>query len=291
MSSFKERSGLFKFFYIVLSVFTFPIFAIIYIIKHPKSFLVILLILAGVVAYFPLKNGVKYNDIIGWYKDKYNETKLQVLTSVVDEDSILLSDKMAKDVKALKEERDNLEKEKNMVKGENFNENIKRSDDIESIVQNVRRKGGFKKKGETKRIKTAESLIEDGQKVQGLKEFMLQKEQLEKDKLINDGDVMLFEDDNEKLGKQIEFEDIENINEKIEPLAENVEEIKETLDESVVEDKNTTAKDESIEKHNVFDENMIDLELGIDEPKEAKAKEEKEEKEEIIAEPEELELF
>lgn len=279
MSSFKERSGLFKFFYIVLSVFTFPIFAIIYIIKHPKSFLVILLILAGVVAYFPLKNGVKYNNIIDWYKDKYNETKLQVLTSVVDEDSILLSDKMAKDVKALKEERDNLEKEKNMVKGENFNENVKRSDDIESIVQNVRRKGGFKKKGETKRIKTAESLIEDGQKVQGLKEFMLQKEQLEKDKLINDGDVMLFEDDNEKLGKQIEFNDIDN----------SFEEKKETLDESVVEDKNTTAKDESIEKHNVFDENMIDLEFGIDEPKEAKVIEEKEE--EIIAEPEELELF
>ena len=282
MSSFKERSGLFKFFYIVLSVFTFPIFAIIYIIKHPKSFLVILLILAGVVAYFPLKNGVKYNNIIGWYKDKYNETKLQVLTSVVDEDSILLSDKMAKDVKALKEERDNLEKEKNMVKGENFNENVKRSDDIESLVQNVRRKGGFKKKGETKRIKTAESLIEDGQKVQGLKEFMLQKEQLEKDKLINDGDVMLFEDDNEKLGKQIEFNDIDN----------SFEEKKETLDESVVEDKNTTAKDESIEKHNVFDENMIDLELDIDEPKKAKEKEAKEEKEEeIIAEPEELELF
>lgn len=279
MSSFKERSGLFKFFYIVLSVFTFPIFAIIYIIKHPKSFLVILLILAGVVAYFPLKNGVKYNNIIGWYKDKYNETKLQILTSVVDEDSILLSDKMAKDVKALKEERDNLEKEKNMVKGENFNENIKRSDDIESLVQNVRRKGGFKKKGETKRIKTAESLIEDGQKVQGLKVFMLQKEQLEKDKLINDGDVMLFEDDNEKLGKQIEFNDIDN----------SFEEKKETLDESVVEDKNTTAKDESIEKHNVFDENMIDLEFGIDEPKEKEEKEEKEE--EIKAEPEELELF
>ncbi len=278
MSSFKERSGLFKFFYIVLSIITFPIFAVIFMIKHPKSSLVILLILAGVVAYFPLKNGVKYNNIIGWYKDKYNETKLQVLTSVVDEDSILLSGKMAKDVKALKEERDNLEKEKNMVKGENFNENIKRSDDIESITQNVRKKGGFKKKGETKRIKTAESLIEDGQKVQGLKVFMLQKEQLEKDKLINDGDVMLFEDDSEKLGAPIGFEDIENINEKIEPLAENVEEIKDI-----------TAKEESIEKHNVFDENMIDLELDINEPKEAKVVEEKEE--EIIAEPEELELF
>ncbi len=281
MSDMKERSGLFKFFYIVLSVITFPFFAIIYVIKHPKMFLVILLILVGVVVYFPLKDGVRYNNIVQWYKDKLNEAKMKVVTSVVDEDNVLLSDSMAKDIKEMKKDLDSLKKEENMVKGENFNENIKRSEVFEDVADVVRKKGGFKKKGETKRIKNAESLVEEGQKIDGLKGFMLKKEQIEKDKLVNGGDVMLFEDDNEKLGKVKDDKNIElEFNKVDEPKVDDAKE------EPVVEEIPLEETKKKIKEHKVFDENMLDdLDLNINEPKKAPKKEE------IEAEPEELELF
>ena len=280
MSDLKERSSLFKFFYIMLSIITFPFFVIIYIIKHPKISITVLLILGGIIAYFPLKNGVKYNNIIEWYKNKLNEAKMEVVANVIDEDNILLSEKKANEIKELKKDLESLKKEENMVKGEYFNEKVKRVDEFEDVASKVRKKGGFKKKGETKRIQNAEALVEEGQKIDGLKGFMLKKEQLDKEKLINDGDVMLFEDDNEKLGK---------VKEEINPIEPSID-LEDMLNEEPLEIKEEplVIEEKKVEKHNVFDENMIDLEHDIEYHK----KEVIEEKvEEIEAEAEDLELF
>ena len=70
MSETKERSGIFKFFYIFLSIITFPIFAVLFVLRHPLWVLIVLLLLAGGAAYWPMsQHNVALTDVVDWYKN------------------------------------------------------------------------------------------------------------------------------------------------------------------------------------------------------------------------------
>ena len=79
--------GIFKFFYVILSVITFPIFAILFILRHPLWLFVILLVLAGGAAYFPISQGVKPDNIVSWYQQKYADIKVQIVSKAANSGS------------------------------------------------------------------------------------------------------------------------------------------------------------------------------------------------------------
>ena len=84
MAEGKKRSGVFRFFYIVLSIITFPIFALLYILKHPLWVLFLLCLIAGGAAYYPMSKGVKLEEVLTWYQDKYEALKFEAVTKAVE---------------------------------------------------------------------------------------------------------------------------------------------------------------------------------------------------------------
>ena len=80
----KQRSSIFKFFYIVLRIITFPIYVVIYVLKNPLWVLFFVLLGLGCLAYYPMSQGVHSSDIIEWYKNKYTEVKYDVVKAVAE---------------------------------------------------------------------------------------------------------------------------------------------------------------------------------------------------------------
>lgn len=155
MAHDKERSSLFKFLYTVLSVITFPIFAVLYVLKHPLWVMCLILALCGAVVYFPLQAGVKPQDVPEWYKKKYTEVKYEVAVKSAEHgDSALFS----------KEELENLADEVAANKGlksENFNAKVSRDKVMEDVASGLKKRGGFKRKGEITVRQTAEEQNEE----------------------------------------------------------------------------------------------------------------------------------
>ena len=178
MSDLRERSGLFKFFYVVLSIITFPIFAIIYIIKHPKWILFFIVLGGGILAYFPLKDGENISNIVEWYKKKYEYASLKIVSKAVEggNEKFIPQNILVK-VKEMQKELKDLEIDETKVKSENFNDRIVRDNEFEELTLKLNKKGGFKQKGETDREAKAEVLVEEGQKAGGLYELMQKHEE------------------------------------------------------------------------------------------------------------------
>ena len=84
MAETKERSGIFKFFYIILTIITFPIFMLLFILRHPFWVLFLLCAVAGGAAYYPISQGVKPEDILTWYEAKYKAAKFEFVTKAVE---------------------------------------------------------------------------------------------------------------------------------------------------------------------------------------------------------------
>ena len=161
MSVTRERSTIFKFFYIVLSIITFPIFALIYILKHPFWVLFFLLLIAGGIAYYPMSQGVDISNVVEWYKKKYEDTRLELVNKAIESGKSQYVPKVIlDDVKKIKEELE-VEKEESLrVKSENYNDKIVRDDEFEEIAVSVKKKGGFKKKV-AEEVKTEEAVTEE----------------------------------------------------------------------------------------------------------------------------------
>jgi hypothetical protein len=178
MSDLRERSGIFKFFYVVLSIITFPIFAIIYIIKHPKWILFFMVLAGGILAYFPLKDGENINNIVEWYKKKYNYASLKIVSKAIEggNEKFIPQNLLVK-AKEMQKELKDIELDETKVKGENFNDRIIRDDEFEELAVKLNKKGGFKQKGETDREAKVEVLVEEGQKAGGLYELMQKHEE------------------------------------------------------------------------------------------------------------------
>lgn len=150
MAEGKQRSGLFKFFYIVLSVITFPIFAVLFILRHPLWVLFLLCLGAGGAVYYPMSQGVKPEEVLQWYQDKYKKLKYDVVTQAVESGKTdfvpkAIVDEVVKAKQKMEEEKI----EAARPKSENYNENISRDKKVEEIKQDLKqRRRGFKKKGD-----------------------------------------------------------------------------------------------------------------------------------------------
>ena len=147
MSATRERSTIFKFFYIVLSIITFPIFALIYILKHPFWVLFFLLLIAGGLAYYPMSQGVEISSVVDWYKKKYEDTRLELVTKAIESGNTQYVPKeILDDVKKVKEKLEEEKAESQRVKGENYNNKVVRDDEFEEIAVGLKKKkGGFKR--------------------------------------------------------------------------------------------------------------------------------------------------
>ena len=125
MSEGKQRSSLFKFFYIVLRFLTFPIYIVIYILKNPLWFLFFILLAVGILAYYPISQGVHSSDIIEWYKNKYSEVKYDVVKTVAEKsDSGFIPEALVKEVKKEQQKLDEEKEEAKRFKGENYNAKV-----------------------------------------------------------------------------------------------------------------------------------------------------------------------
>lgn len=148
MSEGKQRSGIFKFLYIVLSIVTFPIFMILFILRHPFWILFLLCLAAGGVAYYPLSQGVKPEEVISWYQKKYQDIKFEVVTNAVESGKTdFIPQAIVDEVVKTKQKMEEDKEEAARPKSENYNENISRDKKVEEVKQDLKkRKSGFKKK-------------------------------------------------------------------------------------------------------------------------------------------------
>ena len=174
MANNGERSGLFKFFYVILSIITFPIFVIIYVLRHPVVVLFILLVLAGVLAYFPMRDGVDLNGAVDWYKKKYVDVKYAVVEKAVESGGAsLVSQKVLDDMQKTKEDLEAKKEEVDRVKSELYNDKVKRDKDFDNKIQKMKKRGGFKKsepllEEEEEKDVDVSQVVEDAGNVGGL---------------------------------------------------------------------------------------------------------------------------
>lgn len=141
MTQGKERSSLFKFLYTILSVITFPIFAVLYVLKHPLWVATLLLMAGGLLVYYPMSSGVTLEEVPTWYKNKYTEAKLNVIQTAVEKGhGDMFSEDMLKDLE------DEVQEQKGL-KSENYNGKISRDEALKEKTVGVKKRGGFKRKG------------------------------------------------------------------------------------------------------------------------------------------------
>ena len=162
MAEGKKRSGLFRFFYIVLSIITFPIFALLYILKHPLWVLFLLCLIAGGAAYYPMSKGVKLEEVLTWYQDKYEALKFEAVTKAVESgDTGLIPDAVIKEVTETKQKMEEEAAEAARPKSENYNAKLDRDKEADQIkVDFKKRKGGFKKANEPEEVNKPEEANE-----------------------------------------------------------------------------------------------------------------------------------
>lgn len=162
MAEGKKRSGVFRFFYIVLSIITFPIFALLYILKHPLWVLFLLCLIAGGAAYYPMSKGVKLEEVLTWYQDKYEALKFEAVTKAVESgDTGLIPDAIIKEVTETKQKMEEEAAEAARPKSENYNAKLDRDKEADQIkVDFKKRKGGFKKANEPEETNEPEAASE-----------------------------------------------------------------------------------------------------------------------------------
>ncbi len=155
MTEGKERSSLFKFLYTFLRIITFPIFAVLYVLKHPLWVMLLLLIAGCLLIYYPMSTGAKLEEVPSWYKNKYSEVKLSVVQTAVEKGhGDMFSEDMLKDLTDEVEEQQGL-------KSENYNDKIARDEALTEKTTGVKKRGGFKRKGGEAVSKVAESRAEE----------------------------------------------------------------------------------------------------------------------------------
>lgn len=143
MAEFKDRSLLFKILYVLLFILTFPIFLLLFIFRHPLWVLAVLLFTGGFAIYYPINNGVKFDDIVPWYKKKYVELKYETVLKARQKGvTELVPQVVLEEVKKIEEEAH----EATLPKGENYNKKVIRSPESEELKNELKQRRGFKKK-------------------------------------------------------------------------------------------------------------------------------------------------
>ena len=141
MSEHKERSAIFKFFYVILSIITFPIFFILFILRHPLWILFVLFVIIAGAAYYPMSQGVSVDQIVEWYKTKYNDAKVEMVSKAKEQGMLeFVPQDIKEDVKNMEDEA----LDASIEKGENYNKAIARDDDYEQEKAQLKKRRGFK---------------------------------------------------------------------------------------------------------------------------------------------------
>lgn len=207
MAEEKKRSGIFKFFYVILSIITFPIFVVLFILRHPLWVIFILLVLAGGAYYYPIKyEGVKPDDVVSWYQKKYSDVKIEVVNKALESGTTeYLPKAIVDDVKRIEEET----KEAQMPKSENYNNKVARDTKDEETKVMIKKRGGFKKKNEPK---------DDVTNFDELKSENLDEVEVLTEGAARAGGLSSL------LKSESEIEEDENIREEVEELSKSVEE-------------------------------------------------------------------
>jgi hypothetical protein len=150
MSETKERSAVFKFFYITLRVITFPIFMVLYLLMHPLKALMLLVVLAGLAYGYPVTHGVSKEDLPAWYKDKVTTVELGVMKMLhLGGKTGVFGQKLQADIEAEKRALEEEKEDARRVKGENFNASLVRGEVGENMAKALKSRTGFKKKQTT----------------------------------------------------------------------------------------------------------------------------------------------
>lgn len=185
MSEVRERSAVFKFFYVTLSVITFPIFAVLFIFRHPVWFLFVLLVLGCGVIYFPMSKGVAFDNILSWYQAQYQTVKVQTVSKALESGAVdLVPEGLASDVARIKQEYKEELEESKRPKGENYNKKVVRDKKIEETKAGLKKRSGFKKKANDSEVVSdkeddaAVLLEESGVKAGGLAGILKKENQV-----------------------------------------------------------------------------------------------------------------
>ena len=264
MSGDRERSGIFKFLYIVLSIVTFPIFAIIYILKHPLWVLFFILLALGVLVYFPMSDGVEISGVVDWYKKKYTDVRLEVVTKAVESGKASFVPKtIIEDVEKIKKNAEEEKEESLRVKGENYNDKIVRDDEFESVAVGIKKKKGFVKKEAVNKLdQEVKSLVEDAEKAGGLSALVkaATKKEENKEEMIEEVNNVLDRLDETGSSTETieEVKEIENINvldvmvDEAHTLDEEVK-TEDNLDEDAKAEDDLAKEDDEAEDKEVLD--------------------------------------
>ncbi len=175
MAEKKQRSAIFKFFYIILTIITFPVFLLMFILRHPIWLLFIILICVGAVIYWPMSQNVALEDITSWYQKKYTQAKHDLVIKAVETGKVdLLPKSIVREVKKMEEDA----REDQMPKSENYNKKVVRDVKSEEMKAQIKKRGGFKKK-EADDVKKGEVevLSESGTQIGGLSQLIKQEDE------------------------------------------------------------------------------------------------------------------
>ena len=239
MSEDKERSGIFKFFYVIISIITFPIFAVLFILRHPFLILFILLLIGGGAAYYPISQGVKPDEVLTWYQAKFTDVKKEVVAKAAENGATnLVPQVLLDDVKKIEEE----EAEALLPKGENYNKKVIRDSKAEETKAKLKKRGGFKKQ------------VNDEENKEIPSETKQEKVTEQSDELKETGEVDVLEKSGEQVGGLSAF--IKSVKEPIEETVEEANEEKATTQDVVGED---AVAEEKKSDDNQGDDDILDL--------------------------------
>lgn len=212
MAEEKKRSGIFKFFYVVLSIITFPIFAVFFILRHPLWIVFILLVLAGGAYYYPIKQGVKPDEVISWYQKKYSDVKIEVVNKALESGTTdYLPKSIVDDVKKIEEDA----KEAQLPKSENYNDKVVRDTKGEETKDMIKKRGGFKKKNEPKdevinseelkseSLDEVDVLTEGAAQAGGLSALLKSEDEIEEDESVEEEVKEISESVNESVTEEV----------------------------------------------------------------------------------------
>ena len=138
MEGEKQRSAIFKFFYVLLSIVTFPIFALLFILRHPVWLFLVLLVATAGIVYYPMKQGVALNDVLSWYQNVYNQVKIDVVSKAVEKgEADFIPESIKKEVAEVKKKLEEEKFEAELPKSENYNEKLDRNFEMEKAKENL----------------------------------------------------------------------------------------------------------------------------------------------------------
>ena len=231
MSEKKERSRIFKFFYVILSVITFPIFVVLFMLRHPIWTIFILLLIAGGAVYYPMSQGVKTDDLVTWYQNKFIDAQKELVVRAEQKGmKNFVPQAVVENVKKIEEEEKEKELEALQPKSENYNSKIDRDEKAEETKLKLKKRGGFKK------LEKADEVVEVQQDENVAGENAVQENTKQED--------ATEEENNNAVEGASESEEVEQV-----PAVENMpvvnqEEITIQSETSVV-DEGATVQDES----------------------------------------------